>query len=261
MKISKIFLYDEPSVPEINLERLQQFIQDTFGIHVEERKNVFNYFTFPKDKLSYDLASCRIFDTRKAFEKHDPAKEEIDFEMATMSDSSLSKNIVMYDGYEFQKIVSNIIPEIEFTPGIFHLIITNKLTCTYDDNDYRYHGRAVICSNPSIISTTGMIEAPAKPKEYYLKLMKNMLRGLNIGQTKKEFEGKYLDYHDSRISNVIPGYAMQAIFYYLTGEPFCELKECRLHNAHWQQDLLYSQIQVGKLCKRHQKILEQKLCE
>ena len=26
---------------------------------------------------------------------------------------------------------------------------------------------AVICSNPAIISTAGMIEAPARPKEYY----------------------------------------------------------------------------------------------
>ena len=60
---------------------------------------------------------------------------------------------------------------------IFILFFTNKLICTYDYNDYRYHGRAIICANPSIISTTGIIEAPAKPKEYYIELISNISQG------------------------------------------------------------------------------------
>jgi len=50
---------------------------------------------------------------------------------------------------------------------------------------------------------------------------------------------------------------MQAVFYYVTGEPFCDQLECRLYNAHWQKDLIYSQLEVEKLCDKHQKILEQ----
>ncbi len=261
MKISKLFLYDEPSVPEIDLENLSKFIKKLFNIDVEIRKNIFNFFTFPKNEICNQLASCRIFDTRKPFERHTPSQEEIDFEMKTITDSNLLKNIIMYDGFEFQRIVSFLIPENERIMNNFHLIITNKLTCTYDNRDYRYHGRAVICSNPSIISTTGIVEAPAKPKEYYRHLMLNMLQGLNVENAKKKFHGTYLDYHDSKLSRVIEGYAMQAIFYFLTGEAFCESKECRLHNAHWQQDLLYSQIKIGKLCHRHEQILQQLLCE
>ena len=49
--------------------------------------------------------------------------------------------------------------------------------CTYDATDSRYHGRAVICSNPAIISTTGMIEAPARPREYYFEAMKCKMQG------------------------------------------------------------------------------------
>ena len=48
---------------------------------------------------------------------------------------------------------------------------------------------------------------------------------------------------------------MQVIFFYLTGDAFCDTLECRLNNAHWQKDLLYSQLEVSKLCEKHQKIL------
>ena len=253
MKISKIFLYDEPSVPEINISQLADFIKKNFIIDVEVRKNIFSNV---KKTTAKQLASCRIFNTRMPFEFHSPRTEEIEFEKNSFQNSSGIKNIIMYDGFEFQKVLSDLISEAENAVDDFHLIFTNRLMCTYDYNDYRYHGRAIICSNPSIISTTGIIEAPAKSKEYYMELISNMAQGLNLESIKKKYQGSYLEYHDERISTIVEGYALQALFYYLTGEPFCELKECRLFNPHWQKELLHSQIEIGKLCKKHQKILE-----
>ena len=254
MKISKIFLYDEKSVPELKIEELAKFIKNTFSIDVEIRNNIFQN---NGSDIAKDLASCRVVNTKKPFEKHSPSFEEIEFEKESILDSSKIKNIIMYDGFEFQKIISNLISENENSLDIFHLVFTNRLTCTYDNNDYRYHGRAVICSNPSIISTTGIIEAPAKPREYYMELISNMAQGLNVDSLKKKYHGTYLEYHDKRISTVVEGYALQAIFYYLTGEAFCDNGDCRLFNPHWQKDLLRSQIEIGKLCQRHQKILQE----
>jgi hypothetical protein len=114
----------------------------------------------------------------------------------------------------------------------------------------------MIGSNPAIISTTGIIEAPAKQREYYYDLMTNFTRGVNVETVKEKYKGTYLEYNDSRLSKIIEGYLLQAIFYYETGEPFCENIECRLFNAHWQKDLLYSQLKIRKLCEKHQKILE-----
>ena len=167
----------------------------------------------------------------------------------------------MYDGLEFQKIISSMIPQEELESDKFHLVCTNKLTCTFDLDDYRYHGRAVICSNPSIISTTGMIEAPAKPREFYLKLLSNITQGLNIDTIENQFKGRYLEYHDPKIGEIIKGYALQALFYYFTGVSFCQSKECRLFNAHWQADLFHSQIEFGKLCDNHKQILEKIVLE
>jgi hypothetical protein len=253
LKISKIFLYDEPAVPEIKINDLADFIKKTFTINVEIRKNIFSNVD---QNIANDLASCRIINSKKPFERYSPSIEETQFEKNSFENTSTVKNIIMYDGFEFQKIASSLIPEEENSLEYFHLLFTNKLTCTFDYNDYRYHGRAVICSNPSIISTTGIIEAPAKPREFYMELFSKMAKGLNIELIKKKYQGTYLEYHDKRLSIVVEGYLMQALFYYLTGNDFCEQKECRLFNPHWQKDLLFSQIEIRKLCEKHQKILD-----
>lgn len=114
----------------------------------------------------------------------------------------------------------------------------------------------MIGSNPAIISTTGIIEAPAKPREYYYDLMTNFTQGINVESIKQKYKGTYLEYHDSRLSKIIEGYLLQGIFYYETGEPFCDDSECRLFNAHWQKDLLHSQLEKSELCQNHQTILK-----
>jgi len=253
VKLSKIFLYDEPSVPELHLEKLVKFIEDTYPVDVKIRENIFENAS---DQIAYDLASCRIFKTRKPFEVHKPTQEEVIFEKNSFTDSSIVQNIILYDGFEFQKIVSNLITKEENTLNQFHIVFTNKLTCTFDNSDLRYHGRTVICSNPAIISTTGIIEAPAKPRGYYIELMTKMSQGLNVESLKKKYQGTYLEYHDSRLNSITEGFILQALFYYLSGDAFCDSRDCRLNNAHWQSDLLYSQLEYRKLCEKHQKILD-----
>ena len=252
-----MFLYDEPSVPEIKIKELGEFISEKFHVDVEIRNQFFDFFKDSTRKVAYELAASRIFNPLTSFEKHIPTQEEITFEENSFTNIANSNNIVMYDGFEFKQIIANIIPQSESQSDIFHLICTNKLTCTYDYEDFRYHGRAVICSNPGIISTTGIIEAPAKPREYYLKMFENISQGLNLDVLKNQFKGSFLEYHDMRLNEIIKGYAMQVLFYYLTGKPFCESKNCRLYNSHWQEDLLHSQIISNKLCDEHQKILDE----
>jgi hypothetical protein len=253
LKISKIILYDEPSVPEIQLDKLVKFLQETFSITVESRDNILK---FASKDTAFMIAECKVFNLRKDFEKHTPTNEEILFEESNFQDTSKTENIIMYDGFRLQKVLANLISEKEDTEDIFHVFFTNKLTCTFDNNDYRYHGRAMIGSNPSIISTTGIIEAPAKPREYYFDLMTNFTHGINVDTIKQKYKGTYLEYNDLRLSKIIEGYLLQAIFYYETGEPFCDNSDCRLFNAHWQKDLLHSQLDNGKLCENHQKILK-----
>jgi len=253
LKISKIILYDEPSVPEIQLNDKVKFLQETFPVKVEKRESILKFAS--KDMAS-KIAECKIFNLSKDFEEHAPTAEEVLFEESNIYDTSNTENIVMYDGFRLQKVLANIISDAEDMDEIFHVFFTNKLTCTYDNNDCRYHGRALIGANPSIISTTGIIEAPAKPREYYYDLMTNFTQGVNVETIKQKYKGTYLEYKDPRLSQVIEGYLLQAIVYYETGEPFCDNSDCRLFNAHWQKDLLRSQLTDGKLCEKHQRVLK-----
>ena len=251
MRTSKIILYDEPTVPEIQIGKLQKFLTDLFPVQIEIRKN---FRENCDDETFEKIASSKIFDLKKPFEKHVPSISEIQAEKEYI-DTTKKDEMILYDGFEFQKIINSVIPKEENKLNILHIIFTNKLTCTFDENDFRYHARAIINSNPSIISTSGIIEAPAKPKQYYYELMTDFSQE-KVDEIKKKYKGEFLEYHDSRLMQVIEGYLLQAILYFETGDSFCDQKECRLFNAHWQKDLLDAQIENQIFCKKHLEIIK-----
>lgn len=250
MKISKVILYDEPAVPEIQLERLGNFLREEFPVEIEIRED---FFHCSSRKIYQKIAETRIFDLKKPFQKNNfNTSTEIE---NVNKDKLDNQEKTLYDGFEFHNVLSEFIPVDENNIDIFHVIFTDKITCTFDENDFRYHSRALIGCNPAIISTTGMIEAPAKPKQYYLDLMTNFYQE-KIEDIKKKYKGQFLEYHDPRISEIAEGYLLQAIIYFETGEEFCDNKDCRLFNFHWQEDLLFSQLENKRFCKKHLKILE-----
>ena len=238
-------------MPQIQLKKLEKFIEDTFMVKTEIREN---FFQGSNQNIYEKIASSRILELKKPFKSHTPSTEEIQIETQNR-DMSNKEEMIMYDGFELQKIISEFISINENEEGIFHVIFTNKLTCTFDENDFRYHARALVGSNPIIISTSGIIDPPAKPKQYYLEMMTDFTKE-RIHEINQKYKGKFLEYNDSRLEEIVKGYLLQAIMYYETGEAFCENKECRLYNAHWQKDLIYSQIENKKLCNKHQENLK-----
>lgn len=141
----------------------------------------------------------------------------------------------------------------------YSIIVTKRLIGTIGDSDKRMHLRSSVLSYPSVISLSGIVEAPAKPREYYLA--KQSLQGsglweLEEARLKQKLKKQFIDYNDKRMPEVVKGLSAQALFFYLKGEPFCESKKCRLYNAHWQEDLIFAQIKSGKLCAKHSRVLE-----
>ena len=250
MKISKIIIYKEPSVPKINLDKIKEFIFKEFRIKIEIRDKILNKL----DKNTCEkIASTRIFNLKKSFEKHNPTVNEILIELEN-KDMSNKEEMALYDGIELNEIIKELIPKEENNQNTLNIIFTNKLTCTFDQNDFKYHARTWIGSNPAIISTTGIIEAPAKPKQYYIDIITNISKE-SIEEIKKKYKGEFLEYNDPRLSDIVEGVLLQIIFYYETGDVFCENNQCRLFNAHWQKDLFISQIENKKICEKHEKVL------
>ena len=241
MKISKIILYNEPSVPEIKIKEIKRFLTDAFSVRVEIRGNFIDYF---KNSILEGIERAKVFDTKKPFQKQKDKSNIHTYK---------EKETQLYDGFEICKIVKEAIPKEENKIGIMHIIITELLTCTYDD-DFKYHARTSINSNPTIISTTGIVEGPAKPREYYLDSM-TCIYPEELDEIKKKYKDQFVDYHDVRVSEIIKGLILQSIVYYETGNAFCKQKDCRLFNAHWQKDLIFSQLENRKLCKLHSDIL------
>jgi hypothetical protein len=192
------------------------------------------------------IEQAKIADIKQPFEKQ-PNQERDSMKM-------MMTTISLYDGFVMQKMFAEMIPAAELSLAHIHIIFTNLLTCTFSEDDWRYHGRAVICGTPSIVSTTGIVEALAKPREFYLA---QLLGGMaeDNGMLKKKFAGRFIDYQEEdKITAASINYALQAIFFFITsGEPFCNNKDCRLFNAHWQEDLIHT-IEKKILCSHHRNL-------
>jgi len=77
LNFSKIILYDEPAVPELEINRLQKFLANTFHVDVIVKNNLFNGIN---DDIIEKIASCRVFDLKSPFKKYKPNNEQINFE-------------------------------------------------------------------------------------------------------------------------------------------------------------------------------------
>ena len=236
MKVDKIILYDEPNVPEINLPSLCNYLKQNFSIEVEIRGS---FFTKSNNNIIENIKNSQITDLKKPFKKQDENTNQEN-----------SPEQIMYDGFEMQRILSNNILEYDHKTQILNIIFTDKLLATFSEEDFRYHARALVAANPCIISTSGIVEAPAKPKKYYLDLMTNF-SGESIESIKMKYKDQFVEYHDPRLSTIIEGYVLQSLMYYETGESFCDQNYCRLYNAHWQEELLLTQVENRKFCEKH----------
>ncbi len=254
----EIILYTEGTADELNIEEVTRYLRQKMGrVEIEVRGNPFA--TLPRDKISdyaRKIARTKIQEVNK---KIKPEQEllygEIEYEKRRILGKTRAFG-VLYDGFHLQRIFGEIIPGEERRLASVHIIFTNRLFATWDDNNRRYHLRTSVYGIPSVISTTGLVEAPAKPSEYYLLKPQYEKLGKDLAELKGKFEGSFIDYGDKRLTEVMKGYVMQAVFYSLTGNPFCEDKGCRLYNAHWQEELIFAQLESGyEFCPRHAKLL------
>lgn len=265
--LSRIILYNDPSTPNLNLQKIKDYLKtklnnvdiilrDEFlSYHIQMIENNSSYIS----RLTWKLANTKVRDYYDFQNRIHPLKGEIDIEKKLILNPTKAIPGIFYDGIRLNEIFQELMKANEIDRNNCHIIITSRFFGTFDEFDKRYHARVILCSYPIMISTSGIVEAPAKPKVYYK--IKQALLQQNI-QTIEEFipeelKGKYLIYNDSRITEILKGYVMQGIFFDLTSEPFCSNLQCRLYNAHWQEELLQAQLLDPEFCLKHERLLEQ----
>jgi hypothetical protein len=182
-----------------------------------------------------DTEQARISDIKQPFERQ--PKEHQDFDLG-------GRQVTLYDGFELQRLLAR---ETQGSDDV-HIVFTDLLACTFSEEDWRYHARTVVCGTPAMISTAGIVEAPARPREFYAPFA-------DTQSLKRKLAGRFIDYGDGRMADAAAGCALQALFFFLTdGEPFCDSDGCRLFNAHWQHDVIRTQIEDPALCPKHRSL-------
>lgn len=244
----KIVLYNQ-SREKVDFKKLKEFVWGNFALKLEIRQN------FPANKLSIkdltlEFAKSRVRDINNPLAKHSPLPLEIANEEHYLKNNKVNPNLI-YDALKLLLLFEKLL-KVE-DPGNCQIVLTDRLLGTFAD-DSRFHLRSIVCGYPSIISISGIVEAPARPKEFYL--IKNRLVLLGLWEQEEDnvrarFKSRFIDFGDKRITEVLKGFISQALFFYFAKNPFCEERACRLFNSHWQEDLIYSQVKTGRFCKKH----------
>jgi hypothetical protein len=268
---TSIHLYQEGDLKGLRIEDLGRYLKEKTNIPFYLYGNIYEGLTRDQvETMAEELAEIRVKDpfkspqppfskggqggiTRKGFFSGGSSQAEIDHEKRRIRDPNWRIFGILYEGVWYQKIVSEIIYQGKFDFNRCTILFTNQLFGTWDRGDLRYHARVSLYAFPNLISTTGLVEAPAKPIGFYLKRQ----TGVSLELLKEEYKGLFLDHGDVRTTEILKGYAMQALFFHLSGEPFCEDPDCRLFNSHWQEEVLHAQLDGRyEFCPKHEEVLK-----
>lgn len=260
-RIKKVLLYNEGMDETVDIEEIAEYVRKKLGQvpPVEVRGSP---FSFPPEKsadyatYARRLASLKIQDvSRELMPDLEPLYGEVQYEERRILGKTRAFG-VLYDGFRLQRLFSELMPQAERPLSFVHIFFTNRLFATWEA-DKRYHARTSVYGFPSIVSTAGLVEAPAKPREYYRLKQQYEMAGRDLTELNEKFSERCIDYGDERLTRVMKGYTMQAVFYALTGDAFCEDKGCKLYNAHWQEELIFAQLESRyEFCECHSRVLD-----
>ncbi len=243
MKIKPVYLYSDSPSKVLNISEIADSLSK-INIHSEFKGDFFNHLNPSRQKELNHYMSLTLID--------DIEREKLELEHAYANPRTNNKTL--YDGFLVTRVIYKyFLSDLEKTQNAIHIIFTNKLLCTFENR--RYHARVVLMGVPAFISTSGLVEAPARPREYYFLKAQFIEQGRDIGELDEYFKGQYVEYDDPKTTEILLSYTLQVIFYELTGEPFCNNNKCCLYNSHWQKDVLEVQYN-GKLCEEHKKLID-----
>lgn len=236
-----LYLYGKP---DIDFEDICAYFRNLGIQKITYEGNIYaNSSDSDKEAIAYSFAGARVINDKGMVMS--PFPQEVVYEKKRLNKNYKKPTGILYDGFEVSKIYHKLIEE-DLRFDRVNIVITEDLLGT-KGYDKHYHARVIIFSYPVVISLPGLVLAPARERNYYLQRMVGEI----IGRYEVEGCGNFLTLGDKRVNECLKGYILQAIFYHEKGHPFCNDKDCRLFDAHWQKDMIHAQIVSGKLCDRH----------
>lgn len=258
-----LFLYAEAAAPTLDISEISRYVLEMLPqMKVATRPGLIPFHlsklspkakTAALERLAQKLARAKVRNPAKQSEDFVPLPGEIDYERRRLSQPISRSFGILYDGFKLMSALWELMPEKERSLNNVHVVFTNQLFGTWEEDDRRYHARVSLYGFPCLISTTGIVEAPAKARQFYLLKQQYSALGMSdaTAMLEAELKGSFIAHDDRRLTEVMKGYVLQAICYHVLGDPFCTDKKCRLYNAHWQQEVIEAQLGSGELCAQH----------
>jgi hypothetical protein len=241
-KPDRVFLYDAPTCEGLDILAIAEYLRGLMPDAAVETRDEFVYHHAPGQALDRDPA--RVTDlawdgTPSELLTSLPGRDAPEEDPADLGLGDL------FDGFLLAGLYGDLLPRAEGSRRDVHVAFVDDLIGTFDASDARFHARVVAAGQPALISTVGAVEAPARPREFYFIRAQLMALGTaseaDLEDLEEEFADRILVHGDARLTEVLKGYALQAVSYSLTGQAFCDDPTCRLLDAHWQEDMLAAQ--------------------
>ena len=224
-----VYLYSDSPSQSLVMEDVTGFLSD-LGLSVEFRGDFLSFLSLGVEEtaeLESFLPRARVLDIEKP----------VDFSGNPRPSDVFEKEL--YDGFWMQRIFSRFFLRKhpgELEKNGLHAVITGRLLGTYGSR--RYHARVIISGFPSFVSTSGLLEGPARPREYYFLKAEFIRSGKDLAELDEMFREKFVGYEDERITRITGAYVLQPLLHNFSGKEFCENGRCALFNSHWQREVL-----------------------
>lgn len=242
-------IYRDPATSVLDEEELSDYLEKKLSLKTRVKKALVERISEEKIGFFSEMfASARVRDIGEKLGEREPNFGEKRFEKRLLKNPSKDVKGILYDAKKLEEIYLSLLSEEERNKNHFAFVLTNRLFGTFG-NDNRYHARVSLYGFPILVSPTGLVEAPAKPKEFYRKKRSSNLETEKA--IKEEISDDFLDYGEKRITEAMKGYLLQGVFYQLGRNPFCEETRCRFYDAHWQSELLEAQLEEPEFCEKH----------
>lgn len=235
-----IFIYTDNPSNALKTGIIKQFLTG-FGLKVYLRGDLFSYLSMSReaiDNYKSSIDSFRISDIEKPVSRPNSKLSESEY-FQTGTDVKR----FFYDANWLQRILYQLFYSKHVTNDHhddMHVVFTGKLFGTFGIK--RYHARVVLAGSPSLVSTSGLVEAPARPREYYFTKAGFLQSGRDVKELDDMYKNSFIHYNDERITQVLCSYVLQVILYNFSGKEFCNDSTCCIYNSHWQHEVLSAQL-------------------
>lgn len=255
--ISHIYLYDDPESEGLDIDYIAGSMASTFptcrvGVRTD-------FITHHLGRLDEAARDSMVQELTVRLEDADPIArlggDDILFDQIRQEDdvNEVSLYAPLQDAFRW------LIPDEESGLDHLHVIFTSHLLAAiHEPLDYSLHVAAL--GSPSVISTSGLVEVPDRPREYYFKRAQYAVYGAeeHMADLAEDFADRTLGYGDPRLNDVLEGYVLMAVVYRASGEGPCHVPTCPLHAANTQEGVLAAQVgSESALCEHHTELIEQ----